>query len=189
MRIEAGPHRKHVLEFTLYTGFCVLGAGLFLYDGLVGYHKKNEPIKQLNIERLAEDPNYQAEPLPYSPEKITEQLYWSGGFGILGVITLVILIRARGKRLVLDDTGLQIDGRPVIPFDAMTGLKTDRWDAKGWVDLEYDSNGRSASTRLDSFKIDPCKPIIAAICDKKGFTNPITDDEAETPPPPATDTA
>lgn len=180
MRIEAGPHRRNILENGLFTGFCLLGAGLFLYDAYVSYPAKNAPIEQENAER-ADEPDYKPTPLKHPPDKIAEQKLFAVGFGVLGVVMGYFLIQAKRKRVVLDDEGLHVNNRPVIPFDAMTGLKIDRWGPKGWVDLEYDDGGKTARLRLDSFKIDPCMPIITAICDKKAFPNPIATDQPPDP--------
>lgn len=77
------------------------------------------------------------------------------------------------RRFIVDDSGLTISGRPVIPWDAMRGLASEQFAEKGWVDLRYDSGGQPQMVRLDSYEIDAFDQIVEQICIRKGFANPM----------------
>jgi hypothetical protein len=85
----------------------------------------------------------------------------------------VNLVRALRTHVVLDDAGLKYNSR-LIPWDAMTGLRTERYKPKGWVELDYTADGAARSIRLDSFHLENFDPILTAICERKGFPSPLT---------------
>lgn len=83
-------------------------------------------------------------------------------------------------RATLDDTGLTMNGKH-IAWEAMTALKNDKYELKGWLDLVYEVNGTSGELRLDSYHIARFSEIVQAICERKEFTSPLAkpDPEAE----------
>lgn len=91
--------------------------------------------------------------------------------GILSVFVLVKWLRILSLRVRVDESGL-IFNRRHIPWDAMTGLDTDQYLDKGWVDLVYTEGGREELQRLDSYHIARFKEVVQAVCDRKGFTLP-----------------
>jgi len=82
-------------------------------------------------------------------------------------------LRVRATRYALDDAGLKLPGRATIAWDAMTKLDGDRVDEQGWVGLHYAHNGAGQIVRLDSFEIALFGDFIDAICQMKGFENPL----------------
>ena len=64
--------------------------------------------------------------------------------------------------MVLDDSGLRYNGRHV-PWEAMTGLRTDDYTRKGWVYLEYTAGGVTRSLRLDSYHVEKFDEIVNAM--------------------------
>ena len=100
---------------------------------------------------------------------------------ILAAVSLVVAVKVyfvSRTRVVLDDGGLTLNRRHV-PWDAMTGLATDDYDRKGWVDLEYGSNEATRSLRIDSYHIERFDEIVSAICERKQFPSPIGPGDAE----------
>lgn len=89
--------------------------------------------------------------------------------GIIAAIQLVLVLSAR---LTLSDSGLQIGGRALIPFEAITALRTDPAGRSGCVELEYSLDGKSQHMRLDQYVFKRLPDIVSAICERKGFTNP-----------------
>jgi len=98
------------------------------------------------------------------------------GLGLLLLLVAVGLAVHLRKvirgRVILDDTGLQINGKKVT-WEQMESLDVGRFEAKGWVVLLCQSDRGSVSIRLDSYAIERFDEIVAAICDRKGFTSPL----------------
>jgi hypothetical protein len=93
--------------------------------------------------------------------------------GLAAVYGAFRLWRTLAIHVVVDDTGLSCSGRS-IPWQAMTGLRTDQYKDKAWVDLEYQEGGVERTIRLDSYLIRGFDQVITAICDRKGFQSPLT---------------
>lgn len=96
--------------------------------------------------------------------------------GICGAVALgagVVLLRAVSLRTVVDDEGLKVAGHAKIPWDAMRALDGREYQKKGWLLLEYDDGGDVRKARLDSYKIASFREIVSAICERKGFENPL----------------
>jgi len=89
------------------------------------------------------------------------------------VISAVAMLRVRSKRYTLDDRGLTLPGSDTIAWDAMQRLDGDRIEEKGWVELHYAEAGQPKTARLDPFEIERFGEIIDAICERKGFENPL----------------
>lgn len=82
------------------------------------------------------------------------------------------LNRAFRTRLELSEDGLKHKGRGPIPWNSMKSLDSSRFDKKGWVDLHYD-DGQERTVRLDEYHISAFDEVMAEICNRKGFANPI----------------
>jgi hypothetical protein len=90
---------------------------------------------------------------------------------ILTVFVAVKWLRIVTLNVKVDESGLTFRNRH-IPWDAMTGLETDEYLDKGWLDLIYTQDGREELQRLDSYHIQRFKDVVQAICERKGFTLP-----------------
>lgn len=100
---------------------------------------------------------------------------------ILGVMALPMvysLVRIWSLRITLDDAGLAMGGRTAIAIDAMESFNADVYLKKGWITLDYTDGGKGRSVKLDCYVIDKFRLIVGAICDAKGWPDPL-------PPPPA----
>lgn len=94
---------------------------------------------------------------------------------VVGVGATFQLARVLSTRATLSDAGLRIGGRPPIPFEAMTELRKPASGRVGIVELAYESDGRSGVVRLDDYVIKKLPAIVAAICERKGLSNPLSD--------------
>lgn len=101
------------------------------------------------------------------------QVYLGSALVALGLVWVFVLVRVLRTRVALTDAGLTIGGAAPIPFDAMTGIRAERYAKTGRLDLDYTIDGRARSIRLDNYVIREFRPIITAICERKGFDNPL----------------
>ncbi len=99
---------------------------------------------------------------------------------ILGIPLIVHYLRVLTYSVRLDDQGLKVSGKPLIPFEAMTGLDAARYRDKGRVELQYERDGQDATVRLDDYWIRDFTPLINALCERKGFENPLDSKDSET---------
>lgn len=114
----------------------------------------------------------------YQPgDKPDSELMWQK---LLGAIMLPValimacqLVRVITTRVTLDDNGLKVRGRPVIPFDAMTGIDAAKYRKKGFLDLSYTQSGKNKKVRLDDYVIRDFKAMITEICRRNEFDNPL----------------
>lgn len=116
----------------------------------------------------------------HTADEIRDQFYWGlVPLGIAIVLPLRRLVSALLLRVKLDDSGLQY-GRRTIAFAEMEALRD--YNPKGWVDLYYRQAGQEQKLRLDNQKVARFDDIVAALCARKGFANPLqapADAEAE----------
>ena len=95
------------------------------------------------------------------------------GFALLpvGLAFMIHLIRVITTRATLTDTGLKVQGRPLIPYDAMTDLGSVAGKT-GCFDLRYTGDGRSKVLHLDEYALRQVRAIVREICSRKGFALP-----------------
>lgn len=113
--------------------------------------------------------------------------------GVLGLLMLLQWIRVVTTRLELTDEGLRVNsqggrawgGSPLIPFEAMKGLRDpdDRFRKKrsDWVELDYElPDGTSGCVRLNVYVHKAFHEVLPVICQRRRFRNPLEEDvEAE----------
>jgi hypothetical protein len=107
----------------------------------------------------------------HSENSIRGQKWFALLLAGLGGLVGLNLVRVLKTRVTLNDEGLHYNRRH-ISWDAMTGLRTQDYDRKYWVDLEYTAGDVTRSIRLDSFHINKFNEILTAICERKGFACP-----------------
>ena len=120
-----------------------------------------------------------------SPQGTTEAQWNDGRYGeselksqrgigyVLGVLTLAAighLLGVLATRVSLTDEGLRIGRKPIIPLDAIAGLTIPSRGRGNVVVVEYEMDGRSRSVALDSYVVKKQPAIIAAIQERKGFS-------------------
>jgi hypothetical protein len=129
-----------------------------------------------------------AEATYHNERSISTQKILALVLAILGVPLIVHYLRVLTYSVRLDDQGLKVSGKPLIPFEAMTGLDAARYRDKGRVELQYKRDGQDATVRLDDYWIRDFTPLINALCERKGFENPVDSKDTETDAtPPAQD--
>ena len=101
--------------------------------------------------------------------------YSLGPVGILLLIRVVLML-LRGAQL--SDAGLKPSGRPLIPFEAMTGWDVRDYRDKGRIALTYALDRREGTYVLDDYKLRAFPAIVTEICRRKGFENPLKKDES-----------
>lgn len=97
----------------------------------------------------------------------------------LALVSLAWLVRIMLTRAVVDANGLKLRGRAPIPFESMTGLDDVQFRKKGFLDLLYTLNGQPSRVRLDEYHLGRFAEIVAAICERKGFRDPVAEERAE----------
>lgn len=92
--------------------------------------------------------------------------------GVLGLVSLGQFVRVATTRAVLSDEGLRIRGRPLIPLEAISGIR-DKRGSGGTVEIEFRDGKAAGSVELDGYVYRNRDAIIEAICEAKGFVNPL----------------
>ncbi len=119
-------------------------------------------------------------------EKDDTELAWQRILGYLlvpvALAMILQLLRVLTTRVVLDDDGLKVRARALIPFDAMTGLDAARYRKKGYMDLSYTVDGKPRKVRLDDYIIRDFRPIVTEICERCGLENPLPPPQSEPGP-------
>ena len=169
MHIESGTTRERRTRVLIVFLACLAFCLWFAYDGWMAYPKDNREDEQAQ------------RPARHRPVDILLQKGLAVGFAVLSVIAAVHLVRVVRTRAVLDDQGLVYNRGPVIGWDHMTALDSDRYEAKGWVDLIYDSGGGQQRRRLDSYHLARFDDLIDEICHRKGFRNPLPEPSVRPP--------
>lgn len=97
------------------------------------------------------------------------------GFGLLviGWALLVHLLRVVFFRASLTEAGLKIGRRPFIPLDAITSIRADNFQKTGRVEIRASVEGREIVVATDDYEVKELKSLVAAICNARGFENPL----------------
>ncbi|MBX3395125.1 MAG: hypothetical protein KF841_07120 [Phycisphaerae bacterium] len=96
----------------------------------------------------------------------------------VGVVTSVFLIRIMLTHCRVDDTGMTYRFVGHVKWEDMKSLESTRFIKKGWVDLVWADGGAERRVRLDEYHLKRFPEIIAAICKKKGFDDPVAKEQA-----------
>ncbi|MFH0983420.1 MAG: hypothetical protein V2A79_18025 [Planctomycetota bacterium] len=107
-----------------------------------------------------------------SKRDLVFQVYMGAVIGFLALLLVFHWLRVIFVKATLTDEGIRLTGRPLVPFDAVTELHAEHYARKGWVDLDYDMDGRKGALRLDDYKIKAFPQVIAEICRRKGYEDP-----------------
>lgn len=112
---------------------------------------------------------------PHDQAELYFQLAMAIGLTPVALFALVHLLRVLTTRAELSDAGLQLRGKPLVPFEAMTTLDASHYRKKGWVEICYSLGGRDRRLRLDDYVLKEFPAIIREICSRKGFESPLPD--------------
>ena len=156
---RAGRYYRNARYIMVLVGV-VLGA-YFLYDGYVGYPKKNTQIAAVETE-LNSTPKetqrwYELEALQRklgTPKSGTDIALQKALGYLLPLASLAylfyVLNKSRGE-LRLDGDVLSVPGHPAVPLSAVTSIDTRLWKKKGIAVVKYDVNGTKGVITLDDF--------------------------------------
>jgi hypothetical protein len=172
MHTESGATRERQMRVLIVLLACLAFCLWFAYDGWIGYPRENQ-----------EDLNAGRNQPRHARLSIQTQRSLAAGFVVLSIIAAVHLIRVLRTRAVLDDQGMVYNRGPVIGWDQMTALDCAQYEAKGWVDLVYESGGRQRRRRLDSYHLARFDDLIDELCRRKGFRNPLPEPSVRPPAP------
>lgn len=111
--------------------------------------------------------NWVKGPHSEADQKIQRWIGW--GLMVLGVAATANLVRVIGTRAALTEAGLQVSGSPLIPFDAMSGLKLPA-SSGGVARLEYTRGGSQKTLVLDPYFYRQAVEIAKEIARRKGFS-------------------
>lgn len=159
----------------------LVGLGLyFLYDGLIGYPKKNAKL-EAGIEKRAQiwagagteqdknrawseytrgvgladkDGEKELREQWKSPAKVREQLYCAAGLGVVALGLGIWQLRQRGRSLELRADGLRLPDGELVPFASMQRIDRRKWHRgkAGLAYLFYQSGGQTRRATIDGLK-------------------------------------
>lgn len=98
--------------------------------------------------------------------------------GFVAIPALLLLVRAAGTRVVLDDEGLHYNRGALIGWDDMKALDSANYKRKRWVTLEYEREETRRRQRLDRYHLARFDEIVAEVCRRKGFASPLKSPDA-----------
>jgi hypothetical protein len=108
----------------------------------------------------------------HSEADLLTQKFMGIAVGLVGLVMFIHWLRVVLTRAELNEQGLKVRGKPLVPFDAMKAFHSDDFRKKGWMDLEYDLNGTTGRVRLDDYVLKQFNPILDAICARTGLPDP-----------------
>lgn len=92
---------------------------------------------------------------------------------VIGVVCVVNLIRAVMSFATLSEDGLHVSGRRLVTWEAMEGVELIPNDKFRRIALIHTVEGKKNALLLDDYVIRDRDAIVAAICERKGYLNPI----------------
>ncbi|HWL92561.1 MAG TPA: hypothetical protein VNT79_03420 [Phycisphaerae bacterium] len=98
----------------------------------------------------------------------------AGGAALVSFFLAGILL----TNFVLDDAGIRYRFKGAATWDQMKSLESSRFTKKGWVDLVCDKGGAEKRMRLDEYHLKRFTEIIAEICRRNGFEDPVAKEKA-----------
>jgi len=113
------------------------------------------------------DAKWVAAPHTEADQKFQRWIGWI--LVVVGFAATINLGRVLATRAQLTDAGLQVTGRPLIPFESMTALRASTSSAEA-SELAYTHSGDSKTLRLDPYLYKKAGAISQAIAERKGFT-------------------
>jgi len=188
-KLDSG-HRVTASELTELLGEPAVREGdtafFFGPAGLVKVVIRNDAA------RLIMEKNAPVSPLWIGGVKTEGDIFYNQAVGVIvgviGVLMLLQWIRVLRTRVELTDAGLEVSSQggfrfgatPRVPLEAITRLGTEDLSRKGWVHLHYRlEDGREGVVSLNDYVHKAFRPIITAICEQRGFENPLTSEEDE----------
>ena len=90
---------------------------------------------------------------------------------VLGLVALFFAVKAVRLRIEADEeTGIVLNGKPPIPWSAITDIDTSILAKKGYLFVKYrDGQGSEVTLKLDAFNLDFFDELYAMIRAKLGL--------------------
>jgi hypothetical protein len=179
MQLRAENDPRYSRKFLL-MGICGLGFALYcLYDGLVGYPGKREvgfgefkadyktyfedsrkSMSMAEFEGTAEPEqskqweNYSHERGIPSGADVVVQFLMATAAAVAGLALIAIPLRARGRWIAANDSGLTSSWGESFQFDEVEAVNKRKWRSKGIAKVTYVSGGRRRNFVVDDYKFD-----------------------------------
>jgi hypothetical protein len=173
MPVTARISPRYLGWLGLIALFCLGFALWFLYDGAIAYPRQRErglAFEKLEKENRLDEWRQVAKErgwppdLPEKPKteaEIYSQLVLAGVVALPGLLCGFFLLRAWGRWIELDETGLRTSWGRQLEFGQISTLDKKKWKSKGIARIAYQQNGRKRRLVLDDWKYDA--PSTAAI--------------------------
>ena len=177
MRVKASIDRKYLWRLGLIA-LALFGMALwFLYDGAITYPRQRE--RALTYQSLSEEDQLGewqeiARQRGWPPEEpgkpkdivdIYVQLVIASLAALLGLLYLFLFIRAAGRWIEVDETGLRTKCGRQLEFGQIVSLDKVKWKSKGIAKIRYRQNGRKRCLLLDDWKYgaEPIRAILREV--------------------------
>jgi hypothetical protein len=163
----------------------------FFYDWKWGYPPKKEQWefyqewKRTNPESdsrqwfaIAEKNGYDTEPDEMTDEKITGQLHWGIGTGVVGLGLLIYFLLSYPKKLQADAGSFTPPWGPRVPFSAIKTLDRRPWKLKGLAYAHYAlDGGKVKKAVIDDLRFPGADAVLTRV--QAAFVGEILDLEEE----------
>lgn len=175
-----------------FMGIIAIGFSVYcLYDGIVGYpgrrdrgfaefKAENQKIQAANaaeFEAQADKKDREAwahfahdSDVPTGPDIVT-QFVMAAIAGVAGLMLLSIPLRARGRWIEMDESGLRSSWGQSFEFEQVESLNKRKWRDKGIAKVTYRDGARKRRFVLDDLKFqrDPTDAILLALEQRIGL--------------------
>ncbi len=186
---------------------CLGFAGWFFYDGAVKYPWQKELYEERQRLASSGDPEWsqqwtryaqeqgwspEVEPVKRTDMDITTQ-YLMGLLVLpVGLLFGYSFVRAQGRWVAADDTGLRTSSRQHAPWSSIKAVDKSRWKSKGIAVVRYtDAGGGEQKITLDDWKFDrdPTVAMVEELDRRLGLSETSEPAEQAVPASPPSDTA
>lgn len=186
---RAGRYYRNARYIMVLVGVA-MGA-YFLYDGYVGYPKKNKQIEE-NDAALASMTDksspewYQRQDLQtklktkHSDTDIALQKVLGFVVPLASLAFLVYVLRKSRGEIRLENDVLTAPDHPAVPLSAITSVDARLWKKKGIAVVHYDVGGTKGAITLDDFVYE--QPPIDAMYDRIVAATASTNEATVAPP-------
>jgi hypothetical protein len=151
----------------LFIALFFLGVGFyFLFDGLIGYPRKNErwqaheeQVKahgEKGWKAYADSRGWSSTPPHkfYTKTDIISQYVFAGITASVGALLLIYWITQKDRRLRTDAEAVYTPTGTRVPFSSIIGLGKKKWESKGLATVRYEEQGRHRQFIVDDYKFE-----------------------------------
>jgi hypothetical protein len=145
MALEAPISKARKSNLKIYTGFCLVFAVVFAYDGYLSkyeWSRRRSFYEEHVIDGKADDKMIFNQVAPF--------------FLAAGAVGFVVRLRTiRDKKLTADENELLINGAEKIPYESLQKIDKTHFESKGFFVLTYkDEQGREVDRKLSDRNYD-----------------------------------